>query len=81
MVAVGTVQAAGEGLRKMGEEASRPGGDGLMLALEAACPRSASPKAVGWYLKKVKGRIVRGRRIVAVPGENAGNAYMLEVTR
>ena len=75
---LGAVVTAGELVRRAGEEAAGgPGRDGLMLALEAACPRGASPKAVAWYLKRVKGRIVRGRKIVAVKGENNALAYRL----
>ena len=78
MIAIGAVVTAGELVRRAGEEAAGgPGRDGLMLALEAACPRGASPKAVAWYLKRVKGRIVRGRKIVAVKGENNALAYRL----
>jgi len=78
MIAIGAVVTAGELVRRAGEEAAGgPGRDGLMLALEAACPRGASPKAVAWYLKRVKGRIVRGRKIVAFQGENNALAYKL----
>jgi len=78
MIDIGAVVTAGELVRRAGEEAAGgPGRDGLMLALEAACPRGASPKAVAWYLKRVKGRIVRGRKIVAVKGENNALAYRL----
>jgi len=78
MIDIGAVVTAGELVRRAGEEAAGgPGRDGLMLALEAACPRGASPKAVAWYLKRVKGRIVRGRKIVAVQGENNALAYRL----
>ncbi|SDX36900.1 Bifunctional DNA primase/polymerase, N-terminal [Celeribacter indicus] len=80
LIGVGVVVTAGELVRRAGEEAAtRPGGDGLMLALDAACPRGASPKTVGWYLKKVKGRVIRGRRIVAVGREDNMLAYRLEV--
>jgi hypothetical protein len=75
---LGMVVTAGELVRRAGEEAAGgPGRDGLMLALEAACPRGASPKAVARYLKRVKGRIVRGRKIVAFQGENNALAYKL----
>jgi len=78
MIDIGAVVTAGELVRRAGEEAAGgPGRDGLMLALEAACPRGASPKAVAWYLKRVKGRIVRGRKIVAFQGENNALAYKL----
>ncbi|MET4102410.1 hypothetical protein ABIE58_001844 [Roseovarius sp. MBR-78] len=77
-IGVGVVLTAGDLVRRAAEEAaSGPGRDGLMLALEAACPKGASPKKVAWYLKKVKGRIVRGRRIVALHGENNTLAYRL----
>lgn len=78
MIDIGAVVTAGELVRKAGEEAAGgPGRDGLMLALDAACPRGASPKAVASYLKRVKGRIVRGRKIVAFKGENNALAYRL----
>jgi hypothetical protein len=55
-----------------------PGGGALLSALESVCPRGATPKAVGIYLAKVKGRLVGGRRIVVVREERAGLAYRLE---
>lgn len=55
-----------------------PGGGVLLAALEAVCPRGANPKSVGWYLKRVKGLIRDGRRIVVVREERMGLAYRLE---
>lgn len=55
-----------------------PGGGALLAALEAVCPRGANPKSVGWYLKRVKGLIRDGRRIVVVREERMGLAYRLE---
>lgn len=79
-VGVGKVVSAAELLRTAQERANEgPGRDALLLALESVCPRGASPKAVGWYLKKVKGRIVNGRRIVAVAEGREGLAYRVEV--
>ena len=55
-----------------------PGGGALLAALEAVCPRGANPKSVGIYLKRVKGTIRDGRRIVVVREERTGLAYRLE---
>jgi hypothetical protein len=79
VVGVGANVTAGEVLRRAHEEANKgPGHDALLQALEAACPRGANPKAVTRYLKRVKGRIVGGQRIVVVAEGHESHLYRLE---
>lgn len=79
VVGVGANVTAGELLRRAHEEANKgPGHDALLQALEAACPRGANPKAVTRYLKRVKGRIVGGQRIVVVAEGHESHLYRLE---
>ncbi len=81
-VDVGRAVTAGELLALASERAAEgPGRDGLMMALEAACPRRVSAKAIGWYLKKVKSRVVGGRRIVALTSGGNSITYRLEEMR
>lgn len=81
-VDVGRVVTAGELLSLASERAAEgPGRDGLMLALEAACPRRISPKAIAAHLKRVKGKVVGGRRIVSFSSGNNSLAYRLEEVR
>lgn len=78
-VGVGEVVTTKELLGHAHREANEgPGHGALLAALEAVCPRGANPKSVGWYLRKVKGNIRDGRRIVVVRGEREGLAYRLE---
>lgn len=79
VVDIGTVVRAADLVRRANEEASTgPGGDRLLQALEAACPRGVNARSVGVYLKTKKGRIVGGRRIVAVAEGNMGKLWRLE---
>jgi len=79
VVGVGANVTASELLRRAHEEANKgPGHDALLQALEAACPRGANPKAVTRYLKRVKGRIVGGQRIVVVAEGHESHLYRLE---
>jgi hypothetical protein len=78
-VGVGEVVTTKELLAAAHSEANEGPGHGVLLAaLDAVCPRGANPRSVGWYLRKVKGRIRGGRRIVVVQGEREGLAYRLE---
>jgi hypothetical protein len=79
VVDVGRVVTAGELLSIASEAAANgPGRDGLLLALEAACPRRVSPKAIAAHLKRVKGQLVGRRRIKAFNSGNNSLAYKLE---
>lgn len=78
-VGVDTTVTTKELLAAAQSEANEGPGHGVLLAaLDAVCPRGASPKSVGWYLKRVKGLIRDGRRIVVVREERSGLAYKLE---
>lgn len=81
-VGVGAVVRTADVVAQASREASSgPGRDGLLQALEAACPRGVSARALGWYLKKKRGRIVGGRRIVSVGEGNTGLMWRLEEVR
>lgn len=82
VVDVGRVVTAGELLTIAREAAAEGAGrDGLVLALEAACPRRVSPKAIAAHLKRVKGKLVGRRRIVAFNSGNNSLAYKLKEVR
>ena len=78
-IGTGAVVTAADLVRQAHELAMGQGEAELLQALEAVCPRGVNPKKLGWYLKKVKGQIARGRRIVPVREERVGLAYRLEV--
>lgn len=78
-IGVGVVVRAADVASKAHREASSGSGcDGLLQALEAACPRGVSPRSLGWYLKKKRGRITAGRRIVATGEGRLSLTWRLE---
>jgi hypothetical protein len=76
-IGLGTVVRAAD-LILRADAMNRGHDEALRTALETACPRGVSAKSVGKYLARMKGRIVRGRRIVMVPDDKAGATYRLE---
>jgi hypothetical protein len=59
-------------------EARNDGYDVLWQAIEAVCPRGATPKSFGRFLSKVDGRIVDGLRIRHLPDKKRGGTYRVE---
>ena len=79
LIDVGTVVRAADVIAQATSEASSgPGRDRLLQALEAACPRGVNARSLGWFLKRRRGRIVGGRRIVAVAEGRTGLMWRLE---